>query len=143
MKTINLPTTPGQNARGKNGARVVSVPDRIGTNTSPAANFADEAISILVFLCILWVFSITTIASSTTIPIARTIPRSVKTLMEKSTMYIIKNAPISDMGIAITGITVVRQSLRKRKIIRTTSPNAINIDKSQILSFTKYYPDIN
>jgi len=39
-------------------------------------------------------------------------------------MYIIKNEPISEIGIAITGITVVRQSLRKRKIINTTNPNA-------------------
>ena len=41
INTINFPTTPGQNARGKNGASVVSVPERIGTNTSPAANFAE------------------------------------------------------------------------------------------------------
>ena len=41
MKTMKLPTTPGQNARGKNGASVVRVPERIGTNTSPAANFAE------------------------------------------------------------------------------------------------------
>ena len=34
------------------GPRVVSVPDRIGTNTSPAADFAEDVIFILVFLCI-------------------------------------------------------------------------------------------
>ena len=69
-------------------------------------------------------FSRTTIASSTTIPIASTIPSNVKTLIEKSATYIIKNAPISEIGIAMTGITVVRQFLKNRKIINTTSPNA-------------------
>ena len=46
IKTINSPTTPGQNARGKNGASVVRVPESIGTKTSPAANLADEVMSI-------------------------------------------------------------------------------------------------
>jgi len=38
MKYMNLPVIPGQKARGKKGASVVSVPDRIGLNTSPAAS---------------------------------------------------------------------------------------------------------
>ncbi len=43
---MNLPTTPGQNASGKKGASVVSVPERMGTNTSPAAALAEFLISM-------------------------------------------------------------------------------------------------
>ena len=39
-KNMNLPITPCQNANGINGAKVVSVPDNTGTNTSPAASLA-------------------------------------------------------------------------------------------------------
>jgi hypothetical protein len=39
-------------------------------------------------------------------------------------MYITKNAPIREIGIAIIGMIVVRQSLRKRNIISTTSKKA-------------------
>ena len=71
---INLPTMPGQNASGKNGAMVVSVPVKIGRNTSPAAIFAASIIlklSPFPSRKILCVFSTTTIASSTTIPSAK------------------------------------------------------------------------
>ena len=61
---------PGQNNNGKNGANVVSVPARTGIKTSPAALFADSVGESfpLPSTNILWVFSITTIASSTIIP---------------------------------------------------------------------------
>ena len=70
---MNLPTIPGQKASGENGARVVSVHDRIGRKTSPAALFAARTI-FGSFRCVLCVFSITTIASSTTIPSAKIKP---------------------------------------------------------------------
>jgi len=61
---------PGQNNKGTNGASVVSVPANTGTNTSPAAYLAASTAEIFPLPCenILWVFSITTMASSTTIP---------------------------------------------------------------------------
>ncbi len=61
---------PGQNNNGKNGARVVSVPASTGIKTSPAAIRA-EIVDVSLPLPstnILWVFSITTMASSTMIP---------------------------------------------------------------------------
>ena len=64
-------------------------------------------------------------ASSTTKPMESTIPRRVSTLMEKSIKYMIKNTPMSEIGIVTTGIKVVRQSRKKRKIIATTSINAV------------------
>ena len=65
---INEPIIPGQNNKGKNGAKVVIVPASTGRNTSPAAFLAAVLIGTFPFAKILCVFSITTIASSTTIP---------------------------------------------------------------------------
>ena len=67
---MNLPMIPGQNSKGKNGARVVSVPANTGINTSPAAIFAETVADSFPFPStnIRWVFSMTTMASSTIIP---------------------------------------------------------------------------
>jgi len=40
-----------------------------------------------------------------------TMPSRVSTLIEKSAMYIIKNEPISEIGITIIGISVIPISL--------------------------------
>ena len=68
--TMNLPIMPGQKSKGKKGASVVSVPASTGINTSPAAIRAEMVAEIFPFPSknILWVFSITTMASSTIIP---------------------------------------------------------------------------
>ncbi len=54
-------------------------------------------------------FSITTIASSTTMPVARIMPKSVSVLMEKPISLMNPNAPMSETGIVIAGINVLRQ----------------------------------
>ena len=69
-------------------------------------------------------FSVITMASSTTRPTDRTTASMVRTLMEKPATYITKNAPISDTGMTMHGIKVTRQSRRKRKIIMITSTKA-------------------
>jgi hypothetical protein len=66
----------------------------------------------------------TTIASSTTNPIANTIANRVRILIENPKIYIIKNVPIREMGIATMGINVVLTFLRNRKITSTTKQNA-------------------
>ena len=70
-------------------------------------------------------FSMTTIASSTTSPVASVSPNSVSVLIEKPNSFIRKNVPISETGIVSAGISVVRQSCRNRKITRITRPIAI------------------
>ena len=67
---MNLPMIPGQNNNGKNGAKVVMVPANTGIKTSPAAILAEVVAVNLPLPCtkIRWVFSITTMASSTMIP---------------------------------------------------------------------------
>ncbi len=66
-------------------------------------------------------------ASSTTSPVARTIPNRVNTLMEKSSIYMMKKAPISEIGMATAGISVDLQSRRKKKITIITKAKAIKI----------------
>ena len=65
-------------------------------------------------------FSSITMASSTTRPIASTIASSVNVLMVKPKAYISANAPISEIGIVTSGISVARQLRRNRKITTMT-----------------------
>src|SRR5690242_13100350 len=62
----------------------------------------------------------TTMASSTTSPVARVIPNSVSELMEKLKILMNANVPINDTGIVTAGMIVARQSSRKKKITITT-----------------------
>src|ERR1035437_10240448 len=55
-------------------------------------------------------FSITTIASSTTRPVASVIPNSVSELMENPNSLMKVNVPMSETGMVIAGIIVARQS---------------------------------
>ena len=55
---------------------------------------------------ILSTFSITTIASSTIIPIANTIPNMVSTLIEKPASSITENVPNNAIGATMAGIKV-------------------------------------
>ena len=64
-------------------------------------------------------------ASSTTRPMASTSARSVSTLMENPASAITPKAPMSETGMTMTGMSVVRQSRRKPKMTRTTSASAM------------------
>lgn len=59
-------------------------------------------------------FSTTTIASSTREPITRISANMVSTLIVKPRAIMKMNVPMSDTGIARVGISVARQSCRKR-----------------------------
>ena len=65
-------------------------------------------------------FSTTTMASSTTMPIASTRPNSERLFREKPATAIAANAPTSDTGMATIGITAARQDCRKIKTTTTT-----------------------
>ena len=69
-------------------------------------------------------FSIITIASSTTKPVAIVSAISVRLLIEKPARYMTPNVPISDNGTATAGITVAFTLRRNRKITMTTSATA-------------------
>ena len=69
-------------------------------------------------------FSTTTMASSTTRPMASTMPSRESMLSEKPSRYMTVSVAISDTGMAISGMTVVRQLCRKMKTTKMTSSRA-------------------
>src|SRR6185436_12378096 len=74
--------------------------------------------------------SSTTIASSTTNPVATVIAISVRLLTENPARYITENVPSSDTGTATLGISVARAFRRNRKTTRITSVTAITSVRS-------------
>jgi hypothetical protein len=68
--------------------------------------------------------STTTIASSTTSPIARISPNSERVLTENPKTGKRMNAPMSDTGTASIGISVARQPCRKMNTTRMTRSSA-------------------
>ena len=65
-------------------------------------------------------FSTMTIASSTTSPTDRTIASSVSRLIVKPATFMRNTAPISEIGIATTGMMSPRTDPMNRKITTTT-----------------------
>ena len=72
-------------------------------------------------------FSSTTMASSTTMPIARTRPKSVRLLRLKPIAAITANVPIKETGTSIMGRIIALQSWRK---MRTTIPTRMTASLS-------------
>ena len=68
--------------------------------------------------------STTTIASSTTTPIASTSPNRVSVLIEKPRAAKAAKVPTSDTGTTMTGMSVARQLCRKRYTTSMTSRKA-------------------
>ena len=68
--------------------------------------------------------STTTIASSTTRPVARTTPSRVSSLIEKPKAFTKTIAPSKAIGRARAGTIVAFQSCRNRKMISSTSTTA-------------------
>ena len=95
---MNLPMIPGQNASGINGESVVSVPESTGRKTSPVAILAALMIGTFPLAKMRCVFSITTIASSTTIPSASKKLKSTIMLSENPIVGITKNARKHESG---------------------------------------------
>src|SRR3954469_11137786 len=78
-------------------------------------------------------FSITTIASSTTKPVATVIAISDRLSMLKPSRYMTPKVPISDTGTATLGMNVERQSRRKAKTTRMTS----RIEMTSVISTSR------
>ena len=66
-------------------------------------------------------FSSTTIASSTTMPIASTMPNNVSVLIENPNSSIAASVPISETGTASIGMIVARQFCRNTNTTAKTS----------------------
>src|SRR5881392_3474953 len=83
--------------------------------------------------------STTTIASSTTIPIASTMPKSERLLIENPNPFIAANVQINETGIAIRGMIAARQFWRKIRTTRTTSDRF----EQRFLHFVDRFTDRN
>ena len=114
------PVEPGKNAIGTNTATSTSVmpttAEVIWCIAFTVASYGESFSSLMMRST----FSITTMASSTRIPIAMTMANSVSTLIEKPSAQRPRHAPQSAIGTTIVGISVARQFWRKRNITRKT-----------------------
>ena len=104
--------TPGISAAGTNTATSESVVATIGPATSFIAELAALYGSVSPCSNLRSTFSTTTIASSTTMPMASTSPSRVSVLIEKPNASITAKVPMIDTGIATIGISVVRKLCR-------------------------------
>src|SRR3954454_17610752 len=104
----NWPLMPAMNAVGTNTAQSTSEIAMTGPVTSSIAlreaSSGESPLAIQVST-----FSTTTMASSTTIPIASTSPNNERLFNEKPSSANTANVPISDTGTAIMGMIVARQ----------------------------------
>ena len=98
------------NAVGTNTASRTSVVAMTGPVISTIAASVASLAFMPVSSMLRATFSTTTIASSTTMPIASTSPNSVSVLSEKPSSAMTANVPISETGIVRLGISVVRKS---------------------------------
>ena len=104
---------PGRKAIGMNTAIRTSAVAMTGPTTSAVARRVASRGSRPSSSRCRWVFSTTTMASSTTIPMASTRPKSVSVLIENPNTLMTAKVPTSDTGMVRVGISVVRQSCRK------------------------------
>src|SRR5699024_5125955 len=119
----NSPTGPVTKARGEKTAIVTMVEERIGVSIclvaslikAPPDSFSSDK---FIRLCI---FSITTIESSTTRPIATVNESIVIIFNDISICFKISNAMSKDKGIDITEINVERILRKNNKIIITAN----------------------
>ena len=74
------------------------------------------------------IFSTTTMASSTTIPVANTSARRLIVFTENPVIQIAASVPIRATGIVTAGINVALEERKNRKITATTIPVAMRID---------------
>src|SRR6266567_9174348 len=115
-----IPVVPGKNDTGTKTAINTSEVAITALVTSPMARDVAACGSECSMEMCRCTFSITTIASSTTRPVARVMPNKVSELMEKPNSLMNANVPISDTGMVTAGMMVARQSRRKRKITTIT-----------------------
>src|SRR5215218_5204762 len=114
------PVVPGKKAIGTNTETSTSVmpmtADVIWVIAFTVASYGDNRSSDMMRST----FSITTIASSTRMPIAITIANSVSTFIEKPSSQRPRQAPARAIGTTIVGMSVARQFWRKTYITRKT-----------------------
>src|SRR5690348_995483 len=125
----NRPTKPSKNITGRNTTASVIEVDITAKNISLLPSNA-ACFTGIPFSNFLKIFSVTTMPSSTTSPVASTIASSVNIFTVNPATYIIKNVDTSEIGISINGRSAISQSRKNKNITNTTSANAIPIVSS-------------
>ena len=120
----SVPVTPPRKATGRNTATSTSTMEISAPAICVIASLAACSAERPLLAMLASTFSTTTIASSTTRPIARIRPKRVSMLMEKPSRCMPTNVPTMDTGTARIGITVARSDCRKTNTTRTTSTTA-------------------
>ena len=111
---------PGKNETGTKTAISTSEVAMTALVTSPMAReVASCGFECSMSMC-RCTFSMTTMASSTTRPVASVMPKSVSELIEKPKILMNANVPISETGMVTAGMMVARQSSRNRKMTAMT-----------------------
>src|SRR5215831_8283610 len=114
MKTVGTNTVASTNAMPTSGPEISSIAFKEALfGSSPSSIWRSTA-------------STTTIASSTTSPIASTSPKSESVLVENPNNGNSTNVPTNETGTAHSGISVARQLCRKMNTTMTTSTSASN-----------------
>ena len=114
------PVEPPKNAIGRNTA-VSTSPMPISAPVISSIDFSAACRGLRCSVVMsLSTFSTTTIASSTSRPIASTMPNSVSVLIEKPATASTAKVPSSTTGTAMVGISVARQFCRNRNMTRKT-----------------------
>ena len=120
----SLPVNPCKKTTGKNTtASVIDVEitaKNISLLPSSAACFIGKPCSSF-----LKIFSVTTMPSSTTNPVASTIPSNVRMLIENPETYMIKKVAIKEIGISINGRIAISQSRKNTNITSITKIKAM------------------
>src|SRR3984885_14075893 len=119
-----MPVVPGKKETGTNtemSTREVAMTALVTSAIATEVAMCGSVCSSLICRC---TFSITTMASSTTRPVASVMPNMVNELIEKSKILMKANVPIRDTGMVIAGMMVARQSSKKRKITIMTMMTA-------------------
>ena len=119
----NCPEIPPMKQQGMNTELSTSVMAMIGPVISSIARMVAVRESSPVAIR-RSMFSSTTIASSTTIPIASTRPKSVRLFRLNPSTAMAANVPIRETGTSIIGSTIVRQSWRNTRTTRPTRRTA-------------------
>src|SRR5690606_15567556 len=116
----NLPTNPSKKMTGRNTAAKVTEMEITAKNIS-LDPFTAACIGCIPSSTFLYMFSVTTIPSSTTSPVASTMAKSVRTFTEKPKIHMIKNVKIKETGISIKGRKARDHFLKNRNITKITS----------------------
>src|SRR5664279_642985 len=115
-----MPVVPGKNETGTKTeikTRDVAITALVTSAIATEVAVCGSECSIEIWR---WTFSMTTMASSTTRPVARVMPNSVKELIENPKSLMKANVPMSETGIVTAGMMVARQSSKNRKITMMT-----------------------